>query len=176
MAWVEKSWKVGGDVLDLCRAARLGRVERPRADQGEARRGRPAHLDDHRVAECGTDADELVAFEAQVGEVPVEPGVEPGGEPCGDVGGQHRGREEHVRRAALADDRFERVDARLRQRRRERLVVDDVDRRRAVGAGLGGGVADAAPEHDAGDVAAEREAFASTPRPPLVSSPSCASR
>ena len=64
--------------------------------------------------------------------------------------------EEHVRRTALADDGFERVDARLRQRCRERLVVDDEDRRRAVGAGLGGGVAHAAPEHDAEDVASQR--------------------
>ena len=68
----------------------------------------------------------------EVGELPVEPGVEPRREPGGDVGGEDRLREEDRLDSVLVDELRDRVDARLRQRRREPLVVGDVDRRGAV--------------------------------------------
>ena len=52
------------DLADLRRAARLDRVERPGADEAEARRRRPADLDEHRVAERRARADELAALAA----------------------------------------------------------------------------------------------------------------
>ena len=61
----------------------------------------------------------------------MSPALEPRGEPGGDVGGEHRLREQHGVVPLVAHELREHVDARLRQRRREALVVGDPDRRRA---------------------------------------------
>ena len=58
--------------------------------------------------------DELAAVEPEVGEVPVEARLEPGGEARGDVRREHRGREEDVLGAALADHGLEREPQRRR--------------------------------------------------------------
>ena len=79
--------------------------------------------------------------------------------------------------ARSRDDRRERVDARLRQRRLERGVVDDVDRRRAVRAGRRGDARPRPADDDARDVAAERRAPSRARRAtPFWSSPSWCSR
>ena len=56
---------------------------------------RPGDVGDDGVAERGPHADELAAVEAEVGEIPVEPGAEPRREPGGDVRREHRRGEEH---------------------------------------------------------------------------------
>jgi hypothetical protein len=99
----------------------------------------PADVHEHRVAECRSLPDEATVLHGEVGEVPVEPGLEPSGEPCSDVAREHGGREEHGVRARLLDDRRQRVDPWLRERRRERLVLGDVD---------GGGTERAGPSGD----------------------------
>ena len=66
----------------------------------------------------------------EVGEIPVESRLEPHRERGGDVGGKHRLREQNGVVALVANELREHVDTRLRQRRREPLVVRDPDRAR----------------------------------------------
>src|SRR5262249_36420903 len=69
------------------------------------------------VAERGPFADELVAVQREVSQVPVQAGVEARREPGRDVRGEHRRGEEHGVRARALDERRKRVDAWLRKRR-----------------------------------------------------------
>src|SRR5262249_5309203 len=79
-------------------------------------------------------ADELVALELEVDEVPVQPCIEPSRESRGDVGREDRRSEEDGVRLCRRDERFEHVHPRLRERRRELDVLGRVHARRAVAA------------------------------------------
>ena len=70
-------------------------VERAGAEEREPRRRLPADVDENRVLQRGTLADERAVARLEVDEIPVEPGVEPRCEPGGDVGREHRVREQH---------------------------------------------------------------------------------
>ncbi len=140
------------DLLDLRLAARAGgRVEGAGAEERDARRRLPADVDEHGVLEGGALADERAVARLEVDEVPVEARVEPCGEAGSDVGGEDGVREEHRVVAAVLHDLRDDVDARLRQRRLERVAVGDVHGCGAVAAGFRReGLDAAADEHGVG--------------------------
>ena len=146
-------------VLHVGGAPGLDRVERARADERESRRGRPADVDEHRVAERGAHPDELAALEPEVGEIPVEAGLESRSEARRHVGREHGGGEEDVLDARLPHHGLECVDPRLGKRLGQRIVLHHVHGRGAERARLAGTVTNAAPEHDPGDVPTERGRF-----------------
>ena len=157
--------------LDLRRATGLDRVERAGAYEAEPRRARPADVDQDRVTQRLTLADELVATELDVGEIPVEARLEPCREPCGDVRRKNGGREEDGIRSGLLDERFERVDAWLRERGCEGFVLAGVRLRGAIGARARSQLP--APGPSTTPAASPREAaFERTPSPPFSSWPS----
>src|SRR5262249_25019301 len=140
-------------VLDRRLAARrLGRVERAGTEERKPRRRTPAHVDEHRVLQGGPLA-HVVARE--VDEVPVEPGVEARGGTGGDVGGQHAVGEEHGGAALLLHEPREPVQARLRRRRLERVVLEHINGACSVLAGFVRQRADFAAHEHGGDVVAE---------------------
>src|SRR4051812_11331450 len=115
------------DVLDLRLAARaFPGVERAGAEEREPRLRLPADVDENGVLESRSLSDERAVTRVDVDEIPVEAGIEPRRKACRDVGGEHRVREEHGVVAAVAHDLRQHVDARLRQRRLERVVFSDV--------------------------------------------------
>ncbi len=121
----------------------------------------------HGVAERRPLADELAVRDRQIGEIPVQPRVEARRETGRDVGGENRGAEEHRVGAGLLDERRERVDSRLRERRRElrRLARVNLGRTERTRAGRDCGRALA--EHDAHGVT-ERRGLREHPEPALL--------
>ena len=177
VASVEKSENVVLERLDLGRPARLDRVERARADE---RRSSGAPFQPTSTSTVSPSAGRLPTSSPsasdEVGQIPVEAGVEPRREAGGDVGGEDGGREENRVGTGLLDERRERVDARLRKRRRERLVLAGVDLRRRRTRRR----ARRAPERPGPSTTPAASpsvaAFESTPRPPFSSSPPWCSR
>ena len=111
---------------------RLGRGERigARDDHG----GALAHgaVPEDGVAEPRTPRHDASALVVQLDRVDDQAGVEAGRETGRDVGGEHGGAEQDELVATVGDHARQRVDRRLRQARRERLVVAEHDARGAV--------------------------------------------
>ena len=84
-----------GHVFDLSRAPGLTRVERPGAEQRDARLRRPADVDVDGVLERGPLADEPSVLLCEVDEVPVDARVEARGKTGGDVCREHGVAEQH---------------------------------------------------------------------------------
>jgi hypothetical protein len=154
------------DVEGLDRPGRgvFGRVEGACTEEPDSRGRSPADVDDDRVAERRLLADQVAPVGRDVRQLPVQPGFEARGQRRGDVGGEDRLGEEDRLDPLLGDELRDCVDAWLRKRCLEPGVIRDVDRRRAVLAGLLGQSIDARADDDAGDF--ERtasEAFWSSP-------------
>ena len=173
---MEKSCGVTATFSTAALPPALDGVEGARADERQPRRARPAHVDEDGVAERGPFRDECAPVEREVRQVPVEAGIEPGGQSGCDIGREHGGGEEHVLGAGLGDDGLERVDARLRQRRLEGGIVDDVDRGGAVRARGGGDARDAVPTTTPATSPPSAAARESTPSEPFWIAPSWCSR
>ena len=153
VASVEKSENVGSNDSTSAEPPVSAASSGAGAHHREARRVRPPDVDEHGVAERRPLADELVALEDEIGQVPVQPRVQARGQPGRDVCGENRRGEEDRIRAARLHERRERVHPRLRKRRLERAVLADVDLGRAERAGPRGGLRGAGTEDDPGRLA-----------------------
>ena len=110
----------------------LGRIERARADERDARLGGPADVDVHRVAERGPLPDELPVRTFEIDQIPVQAGIEARGEPRGHVGGEHGAGEEDGVEAFVLHERRERVHPGLGKRSVQLGIVEHVHRLRPV--------------------------------------------
>ena len=155
-ASVEKSWN---DAENGCDGSRRRRPPAPRTrptgrDRCAACPSRPRRRRPCRRAP-GARRRARSPSSAQVGEIPVETGAEPRRETGRDIGGEHGGGEEHGVGAGLLDERGERVDTRLRQRRAR---APGRRRRRRVPPAEPATLGDARAEHDTGRVETDRRA------------------
>jgi len=145
-----------GNLLHSARSCGLCRLKRAGADQAKAGFRGPADIHQHGVAQRRTLADECAAFDAKVGEVPVEAGVEPSRQRTGNVAGQHRGTEEHVAKAVAVHQTRDDIHARLGQGSLKARVIGDEDPRGTVAGRLGGEASDTGADDDRGGIRVQR--------------------